>query len=293
MRTARSTMEFEFIVLDEVGEKAKWLRTFLEDILCWPKPVPAHRHNTIKQLISDDAISDDYIKSKENLADPLTKGLPRDQWKNNAKIAKENRVAQGQDGEMKKHTASSVSFVTTKKRLENDMDHHMSQLELFSHVHKTNHGLGDFIDKKSKRVHDKYKASIEFTYGTDRDAQPEFDPDSWFNAVNGPSKGRIYGFGPRQPVSHVLSTPTSPRRSILAHDIMNNEDVNKLKSELASARNMIEENNERIDNLTVRLERVERNHKVELRDTMRNMLSELNIPNNQFHSSSGSRNNDI
>ncbi|KAL2466497.1 putative transposase-like protein [Abeliophyllum distichum] len=153
--------------------------------------------------------------------------------------------------------------ITTSRRrkssppvtVENDIDHHMSQLELFSHVHMTNHGLGNFIDIKSKIVHDKYKASIEFKYGIDGDDQPEFDPDSWINAVNGPSKGRIYGFGPRQHVAHVLGTPASPRCSILAHDIMSNGDVNKLKSELSSARNTIEENNERIDNLTVRLER--------------------------------------
>ncbi|KAL2465492.1 Uncharacterized protein Adt_41343 [Abeliophyllum distichum] len=69
----------------------------------------------------------------------------------------------------------------------------------------------------------------------------------------------IYGFGPRRPVSHVLGTPTSPKRLILAYDFMSNEDVNNLKSKLASAGNSIEENNERIDNLTVRLERVERN----------------------------------
>ncbi|KAL2467182.1 Uncharacterized protein Adt_43033 [Abeliophyllum distichum] len=190
--------------------------------------------------------------------DSLVSYWNTDKWKNNAKIAKENRIKQGQDGEMKKHSTGSVSFVTTKKRL------------------------------------DKYKASIEFKYGTDRDNQPEFDPDSWINAVNGPSKGgRIYGFGPRQPVSHVLGTPASTRRSILAHDIMSNEDVNKLKSEFASTRNTIEENNERIANLTVRLERVEKNHNVELRDTVRNMLRELNIPNTQFPSSSRSRNNDI
>ncbi|KAL2492572.1 Protein NLRC3 [Abeliophyllum distichum] len=140
-----------------------------------------------------------------------------------------------------------------------------------------------------------WSASREYKYAihTSKDDQPEFDPDSWINVVNGPSKGRIYGFGPRQHVSHVLGIPTSPRRSILVHDFMSNEDVNKLKSKLASARNMIEENNERIDNLTVRLERVERNHKVELRETVRNMLRELNIANNQFPSSSGSRNNDI
>ncbi|CAL8988835.1 unnamed protein product, partial [Prunus brigantina] len=81
------------------GEEAEWLRNFLEDILIWPKPVTIcihcdstaaqsraknsvyngksrhirRRHNTIKQLISSGIISIDYIKSKENLADPLTK----------------------------------------------------------------------------------------------------------------------------------------------------------------------------------------------------------------------------
>ena len=38
---ARSTMESEFIALDKAGEEAEWLRRFLEDILFWPKPVPA------------------------------------------------------------------------------------------------------------------------------------------------------------------------------------------------------------------------------------------------------------
>ncbi|KAL0336222.1 UNVERIFIED_CONTAM: Retrovirus-related Pol polyprotein from transposon RE2 [Sesamum radiatum] len=103
---ARSTMESEFIALDKAGEEAEWLRNFLEDIPCWTKPVPAimvhcdsqsaigraqssmyngksrhirRRHNTIRQLISSGIISIDYIKSKDNLADPLTKGLSRDQ----------------------------------------------------------------------------------------------------------------------------------------------------------------------------------------------------------------------
>ncbi|KAL2542109.1 Transpos assoc domain-containing protein [Abeliophyllum distichum] len=94
--------------------------------------------------------------------DSLVNYWDTNKWKNNAKIAKENRIAQGQDGEMKKHTVGSVSFVTTKNRL------------------------------------DKYKAFIEFKYGTDSDDQPEFDSNSWINAVNGHSNGRIYGFGPRQ-----------------------------------------------------------------------------------------------
>ena len=103
---ARSTMESEFIALDKAGEEAEWLRHFLEDIPNWPKPVPAicihcdsqsaigraqnhnyngksrhirRRHNTVKQLLSNGIISIDYVKSKDNIADPLTKGLTREQ----------------------------------------------------------------------------------------------------------------------------------------------------------------------------------------------------------------------
>jgi hypothetical protein len=103
---ARSTMESEFIALDKATEEAEWLRNFLEDIPLWPKPLTAlcihcdsmaaihraknkiyngksrhirRRHSTIRQLLSNGIISLDYIKSKENIADPLTKGLPKEQ----------------------------------------------------------------------------------------------------------------------------------------------------------------------------------------------------------------------
>ena len=99
---ARSTMEYEFIALDKCGEEAEWLRHFLEDIPRWPKPVPPicihcdsqsaigraqnsmyngksrhirRRHDTIKQQLSTGVISVDFVKSKDNIADPLTKGL--------------------------------------------------------------------------------------------------------------------------------------------------------------------------------------------------------------------------
>ena len=102
---ARSTMESEFIALDKCGEEAEWLRHFLEDIPRWPKPVPPicihcdsqyaigraqnsmyngksrhirRRHNVIKQQLSTGVISIDYVKSKDNIADPLTKGLNRE-----------------------------------------------------------------------------------------------------------------------------------------------------------------------------------------------------------------------
>ena len=103
---ARSTMESEFIALDKTREEVEWLRNFLEDIPMWTKPVSAicihcdseaaigqarnhiyngksrhirRRHNTVRQLLSSGTISIDYVKSKDNIVDPLTKGLAREQ----------------------------------------------------------------------------------------------------------------------------------------------------------------------------------------------------------------------
>ena len=36
------------------------------------------RHNTLRKILKDGDIAIDYVKSKENLADPLTKGLARE-----------------------------------------------------------------------------------------------------------------------------------------------------------------------------------------------------------------------
>ncbi|KAF3621972.1 hypothetical protein FXO37_32515 [Capsicum annuum] len=102
---ARSTMESEFIALDKVGEEVEWLRNFLEDIPYWPKPVaPVYihcdsqaiigragsmmynvkshhirrRHNIVRELLSSGIITIDYVKSKDNVSDPLTKGISRE-----------------------------------------------------------------------------------------------------------------------------------------------------------------------------------------------------------------------
>ena len=37
-----------------------------------------HRHNTIRQLLLNGIISLDYVKSKDNITDPLTIGLNRE-----------------------------------------------------------------------------------------------------------------------------------------------------------------------------------------------------------------------
>ncbi|PHT43504.1 hypothetical protein CQW23_17529 [Capsicum baccatum] len=95
-------MESEFIALDKAGEEEEWIRNFFEDIPYWPKPVAplcihcdsqeakdragsmmynykSHhicwRHNTIRELASSGIITIDYVKSKDNVSDPPTKGL--------------------------------------------------------------------------------------------------------------------------------------------------------------------------------------------------------------------------
>ncbi|PHT92931.1 hypothetical protein T459_00813 [Capsicum annuum] len=89
----------------EAGEEAKWLQNFLEDIPYWPKPVAPvcihcdsqavigragsmmyngksrhirRRHNTVRKLLSSRIITVDYVKSKDNVSNPLTKGVSRE-----------------------------------------------------------------------------------------------------------------------------------------------------------------------------------------------------------------------
>ncbi|PHT39325.1 hypothetical protein CQW23_22898 [Capsicum baccatum] len=69
---ARSTMESEFIVLDKAGEEVEWLQNFLDDFWYCPKlvaPVCIHCDRQIKI---------DYGESKDNVLDPLIKGLSRE-----------------------------------------------------------------------------------------------------------------------------------------------------------------------------------------------------------------------
>nr|GEU60517.1 ribonuclease H-like domain containing protein [Tanacetum cinerariifolium] len=109
---AKSIMKSEFIALDKCGEEAEWLHQFVDDIPRWPKPVTAisihcdsqsaigralnimyngksghicHRHNSIRQLLSTGVISINYVKSKDNITDPLTKGLSRELFSKSSK----------------------------------------------------------------------------------------------------------------------------------------------------------------------------------------------------------------
>jgi hypothetical protein len=95
--------------LASCSKEAEWLRNLLMEIPIWPKPMSpislhcdsqatlsraySHiyndksrhiglRHSYVRQLLTDGVITIDFVRSVQNLADPLTKGLARDLvWK--------------------------------------------------------------------------------------------------------------------------------------------------------------------------------------------------------------------
>ena len=105
-------MAVEFIALAVASKEAEWLRNLLYDVPLWPKPISpisircdneatlakaysqvyngksrhiGLRHSYVRQLISDGVITINYVRSSENLADPLTKSLARDAVKRTSK----------------------------------------------------------------------------------------------------------------------------------------------------------------------------------------------------------------
>ena len=100
------------MALGAAATEAEWIRNLLYDIPLWTKPIPpiiihcdntaaiidGHnatyngkfrqvrlQHSYVRQLLIGGVIAIDYVKSKDNLADPLTKGLAREKNKGNNK----------------------------------------------------------------------------------------------------------------------------------------------------------------------------------------------------------------
>ena len=103
---SRSTMESKIIALDTATSEVEFLKNLLCDLSLLNKPMPPilmhcdsevdiskvtrkkfnekrrHlrvRHKSIINLISHGVISLDFVRSKNNIVDPLTKGLTRQQ----------------------------------------------------------------------------------------------------------------------------------------------------------------------------------------------------------------------
>ncbi|CAL2268730.1 unnamed protein product [Prunus armeniaca] len=102
-------MESKMIALAMASEEAGWLRNLLSDTPLWERSIPTvlihydsttaiakvynrfynskrrqirRKHSTIREFLSNGAIRVDFVRSDENLADPLTKGLVQEKvWK--------------------------------------------------------------------------------------------------------------------------------------------------------------------------------------------------------------------
>ena len=102
---ANYTMEAELIALGLASEEANWLRDLLHEIPLWEKRMPPilihcdstaaigrvrnrfynskprsirRKHSTVRFYLSNGIINIEYVKSCDNLADPLTKALTRE-----------------------------------------------------------------------------------------------------------------------------------------------------------------------------------------------------------------------
>nr|GEV33385.1 zinc finger, CCHC-type [Tanacetum cinerariifolium] len=102
---AGSTMEYKFMALAAAGKEARWLKNLLLEIPLWVKPIThisihcdsaatldktnsqmyngnsrhlGVRHIMICELITNVVVSIEFVRSQQNLADHLTKGLARD-----------------------------------------------------------------------------------------------------------------------------------------------------------------------------------------------------------------------
>ncbi|GKA37080.1 zinc finger, CCHC-type containing protein [Tanacetum coccineum] len=100
-----STMESEFMAIAAASKEVEWLRNLILEIPLWSKPIApisihydsvvtlakaySHmyngksrhlgvRHNMIRELIMNEVVSIEFMRSQQNLADHLTKGLARD-----------------------------------------------------------------------------------------------------------------------------------------------------------------------------------------------------------------------
>ncbi|CAM8900601.1 unnamed protein product [Rhodiola kirilowii] len=100
-----STMESEFVALAAASKEAEWLKNLIHEIPLWEKPISpisihcdsaatlakayihvyngksrhlGVRHSAVRELITHGVISVDFVRSQQNLADHLTKGLARD-----------------------------------------------------------------------------------------------------------------------------------------------------------------------------------------------------------------------
>ncbi|MQM12834.1 hypothetical protein Taro_045755 [Colocasia esculenta] len=102
------------------------------------------------------------------------------------------------------HTSGSVSYATHSQKLHHEFERAPTFRELFDRTHKRK-GTDDYVSESARTIAETYDRTMAERYA-EGTPQPDLDPEAWVDAVGGPRKGRVYGFGDSLDTHPVLSS---------------------------------------------------------------------------------------
>ncbi|KAF3616382.1 hypothetical protein FXO38_34584 [Capsicum annuum] len=151
------------------------------------------RHNTVRELLSSRIITVDYVKSKDNVSDPLTKGLSRERVERTSKgMGLRPRTSQHGDS-----TMACISFS--------------------NHPTKQPTNVLDSVEEGfQKSIEDWRQTQPASEDGTMVQPSPGDMTRIWTTVVGGPKKGKTYGLGVNQSLSH--SSPMLPNSASISQN---------------------------------------------------------------------------
>ncbi|MQM11268.1 hypothetical protein Taro_044173 [Colocasia esculenta] len=109
-------------------------------------------------------------------------------WQERSQAAKRNGAAHP---EKNVHTSGSVSYATHSQKL----------------THKPK-ATNDYVSESARTIAETYDKTMADRYAEDT-PQPDLDPKAWVDAVGGPRRSRVYGFGDSLDTTSVLSSYAS------------------------------------------------------------------------------------
>ncbi|MQL79116.1 hypothetical protein Taro_011547, partial [Colocasia esculenta] len=105
------------------------------------------------------------------------------------------------------HTSRSISYATHSQKLHHELERAPTFRELFDRTHKRK-GTNDYVGESARTITETYDKTMADRY-VEGTPQPDLDPEAWVDAVGGPRKGRVYGFGDSHDTTPVLSSYAS------------------------------------------------------------------------------------
>ncbi|MQL94776.1 hypothetical protein Taro_027434 [Colocasia esculenta] len=101
------------------------------------------------------------------------------------------------------YTSGSVSYTTYSQKSRHELERAPTFRELFDRTSKRK-GTNDYVSESARTIAETYDRTMVDRY-VEGTPQPDLDLEAWVNAVGGPRKGRVYGFGDSLDTTPVLS----------------------------------------------------------------------------------------